>query len=49
VPMRLTRFRSIMYYAFQEQFKYSSCSIITCAERAACLGSSPLFFDRAHR
>jgi glutamate-1-semialdehyde aminotransferase/acyl carrier protein len=49
VPMRLTRFRSIMYYAFQEQFKYSSLLYYYLRLKGLHVWEArPLFLSTAH-
>jgi glutamate-1-semialdehyde aminotransferase/acyl carrier protein len=49
VPMRLTRFRSIMYYAFQEQFKYSSLLYFHLRLKGLHVWEArPLFLSTAH-
>ena len=49
VPMRLTRFRSIMYYAFQEQFKYSSLLFFHLRLKGLHVWEArPLFLSTAH-
>jgi len=47
--MRLTRFRSIMYYAFQEQFKYSSLLYFHLRLKGLHVWEArPLFLSTAH-
>jgi glutamate-1-semialdehyde aminotransferase/acyl carrier protein len=49
VPMRLTRFRSIMYYAFQEQFKYASLLFFHLRLKGLHVWEArPLFLSTAH-
>jgi glutamate-1-semialdehyde aminotransferase/acyl carrier protein len=49
IPMRLTRFRSIMYYAFQEQFKYSSLLYYHLRLKGLHVWEArPLFLSTAH-
>jgi glutamate-1-semialdehyde aminotransferase/acyl carrier protein len=49
VPMRLTRFRSIMYYAFQEQFKFSSLLYYHLRLKGLHVWEArPLFLSTAH-
>jgi glutamate-1-semialdehyde aminotransferase/acyl carrier protein len=49
VPMRLTRFRSIMYYIFQEQFKYASLLFFHLRLKGLHVWEArPLFLSTAH-
>ena len=49
VPMRITRFRSIMYYAFQEQFKFSSLLYYILRLKGLHVWEArPLFLSTAH-
>ena len=49
IPMRITRFRSVMYYAFQEQFKYASLLFYHLRLKGVHVWEArPLFLSTAH-
>jgi glutamate-1-semialdehyde aminotransferase/acyl carrier protein len=49
IPMRITRFRAVMYYAFQEQFKYASLLFYHLRLKGVHVWEArPLFLSTAH-